>query len=41
MNTAIKMFLNLVVIGSFSGAVLAGVFSVADPMIRANKEKDR
>ncbi|HBG45598.1 MAG TPA: electron transporter RnfG [Deltaproteobacteria bacterium] len=40
MNTAIKMFLNLVVIGSFSGAVLAGVFSVADPMIRANKEKE-
>lgn len=40
MNKVIKMLLNLVIIASFSGAVLAGVFSVADPMIQANKEKE-
>ncbi len=34
------MFLNLVVIGVLSGAVLSGVFSKADPMIKANKEKE-
>lgn len=40
MNKLVKIFLNLIVVGAFSGAVLAGVFSVADPMIQANKEKE-
>ena len=40
MNTFIKMFLNLVIVAAFSGAVLAAVFSVADPMIQANKAKE-
>ncbi|NUO15188.1 MAG: RnfABCDGE type electron transport complex subunit G [Planctomycetaceae bacterium] len=34
------MFLNLVVIGGLSGVILSGVFSTADPMIKANKEKE-
>jgi electron transport complex protein RnfG len=34
------MFLNLTIVGGVSGAVLAGVFHVADPLIRANKEKE-
>src|SRR3990172_11226882 len=34
------MFLNLVVVGALSGAVLSGVFSKADPVIKANKEKE-
>ena len=40
MNNVVKMFLNLVVVGALSGAVLSGVFSKADPMIKANKEKE-
>jgi len=34
------MFLNLIVIGALSGVILSGVFGVADPMIKANKEKE-
>jgi electron transport complex protein RnfG len=34
------MFLNLVVIGALSGIILSGVFGVADPMIKANKERE-
>jgi len=34
------MFLNLVVIGALSGVILSGVFGVADPMIKANKERE-
>ena len=34
------MILNLVVIGVLSGVILAGVYSVADPMIKANKERE-
>lgn len=40
MNNIVKMFLNLVVIGALSGVILSGVFGVADPMIKANKEKE-
>lgn len=40
MNNIAKMFLNLVVIGVLSGVILAGVYSVADPMIKANKERE-
>lgn len=40
MNNIVKMFLNLVVIGALSGVILSGVFSVADPMIKANKERE-
>lgn len=40
MNNIVKMFLNLVVIGALSGIILSGVFGVADPMIKANKEKE-
>lgn len=40
MNKIVKMFLNLVIVGAFSGVVLAGVFSVADPLIQANKAKE-
>lgn len=40
MNTVVKMFLNLVIVGAFSGAVLAAVFTVADPMIQANKAQE-
>ncbi len=40
MNTVLKMFLNLVIIGSVSGVVLAVAFHYADPMIQANKEKE-
>src|SRR3989304_9255899 len=34
------MFLNLVVAGALSGAVLSVVFSKAAPVIKANKEKE-
>jgi len=34
------MFLNLVVIGAVSGAILAAFYHVADPMIKANQEKE-
>ncbi len=40
MNNLTKILLNLIIVGAFSGAVLAAVFSVADPMIQANKEKE-
>lgn len=40
MNNVAKMFLNLVIIGGLSGAVLAAVFQVADPMIQANKAEE-
>jgi len=40
LNNIVKMFLNLVVIGALSGIILSGVFGVADPMIKANKEKE-
>ena len=40
MNNITKMFLNLVVIGALSGIILSGVFGVADPMIKANKERE-
>lgn len=40
MNTVLKMFLNLVIIGALSGVVLAVAFHYADPMIQANKEKE-
>lgn len=40
MNNIAKMFLNLVVIGALSGIILSGVFGVADPMIKANKERE-
>jgi len=40
LNNIAKMFLNLVVIGVLSGVILAGVYSVADPMIKANKERE-
>lgn len=40
LNNIVKMFLNLVVIGALSGVILSGVFGVADPMIKANKEKE-
>lgn len=40
MNNVVKMLLNLIVIGALSGIILSGVFSVADPMIKANKEKE-
>lgn len=40
MNNIAKMFLNLVVIGVLSGVILAGVYGVADPMIKANKERE-
>lgn len=40
MNTVIKMFLNLILVGAISGVILAGVFHAADPLIQANKEKE-
>jgi len=40
LNNIAKMILNLVVIGVLSGVILAGVYSVADPMIKANKERE-
>ncbi|MBI5886886.1 MAG: RnfABCDGE type electron transport complex subunit G [Deltaproteobacteria bacterium] len=40
MNNVVKMFLNLVVIGAVSGAILAAFYHVADPMIKANQEKE-
>ncbi|MBI5970902.1 MAG: FMN-binding protein [Deltaproteobacteria bacterium] len=40
MNNVTKMFLNLVIIGAVSGAILAVVFGYADPLIQANKEKE-
>ena len=40
MNNIAKMFLNLVVIGVLSGVILSGVHGVADPMIKANKERE-
>lgn len=40
MNNVTKMFLNLVIIGGVSGAILAVVFGYADPLIQINKEKE-
>ncbi|MBE7415255.1 MAG: RnfABCDGE type electron transport complex subunit G [Deltaproteobacteria bacterium] len=40
MNGVTKMLLNLIIIGALSGAVLSGVFTAADPMIKANKEQE-
>lgn len=40
MNKVLKMFLNLTVIGALSGGLLAVIFSIADPLIQANKEKE-
>ena len=40
MNKVIKMFLNLTVFGVLSGVILAGVFSVADPLIKENKRRE-
>ena len=40
MNNVTKMFLNLIIVGAFSGAVLAWVFHLADPLIQANREKE-
>ena len=40
MNKVLKMFLNLTVIGVLAGGLLAVIFSVADPLIQANKEKE-
>lgn len=40
MNNIRKMLLNLIIIGALSGAVLSGVFTAADPMIKANKERE-
>ena len=40
MNNVVKMFLNLVIIGAVSGAILAGFYYVADPMIKDNQEKE-
>ncbi|MBI5237219.1 MAG: RnfABCDGE type electron transport complex subunit G [Deltaproteobacteria bacterium] len=40
MNSSVKMFLNLTITGAVSGAILAGVFHFADPLIQANKEKE-
>ncbi|MDP2690724.1 MAG: RnfABCDGE type electron transport complex subunit G [Deltaproteobacteria bacterium] len=40
MNKVLKMFLNLTVIGALTGALLAVIFGVADPLIQANKEKE-
>lgn len=40
MNNVVKMFLNLVIIGSVSGVILAAFYYVADPMIKANQEKE-
>lgn len=34
------MFLNLTVFGLLSGVILAGVFGVADPLIKANKAEE-
>ena len=40
MNKVLKMFLNLTVIGALAGGFLAVIFSVADPLIQANREKE-
>lgn len=40
MKVFTKMFLNLTVVGSVSGVLLAGAFHYADPLIQANKEKE-
>lgn len=40
MSTAIKMFLNLTVVGALSGVILAGVYHFAGPLIQANREKE-
>ncbi len=40
MKNAVKMFLNLTIIGVLSGIILAGVFDVANPLILINKEKE-
>lgn len=40
MNNVTKMLLNLVIIGSVSGAILAAVFYLSDPLIQANREKE-
>lgn len=40
MNSVVKMFLNLTVIGVLSGVILAAVFNVANPLILINKQKE-
>lgn len=40
MNDFTKMFLNLTVVGSVSGVLLAAAFHYADPLIQANREKE-
>lgn len=40
MNRVVKMLLNLGILGGLSGAILSGVFNVADPMIQKNKERE-
>jgi len=40
LNGVKKMLLNLIIVGALSGAVLSGVFTKAEPLIKANKEKE-
>ncbi|MBI5902610.1 MAG: RnfABCDGE type electron transport complex subunit G [Deltaproteobacteria bacterium] len=40
MNKTLKMFLNLTIVGALSGVILAYVYSFANPLILANKEKE-
>lgn len=40
MNKVAKMLLNLAVLGALSGVILSGVFNMADPLIKLNKEKE-
>lgn len=40
MNNVTKMFVNLVVVGSVSGALLAGAYHYASPLIESNREKE-
>ena len=40
MNNVTKMFVNLVLVGSVSGALLAGAYHYASPLIESNREKE-
>ncbi len=40
MNSIVKMFLNLTVIGVLSGVILAGVYNLANPLILINRQKE-
>lgn len=40
MNNVTKMFVNLIVVGSVSGALLAGAYHFASPIIIFNREKE-